>query len=199
MAIDPQAKIAKLKAAQELRAKSAQQKNKRSTKLHRNRGRVTKAEHAIVQSMVDQLPQTRAPLPAQVNAIAAAIGRKPSTVRSMIEIARDKFQSRAEEYVDKHMLAIDKALALGEVGEARKGAEFAIERLAGKDASGKSIRIIEKSSDDSSAPKINIGINLGGLGLRAGDDGQGEIIEGKLLMPRDLSAINSADDGSPTS
>lgn len=167
MSIDPAAKLAKLHAQQQIRSRvnAAKAAARKRREPKRRRGPVSRREQHAVNALVSQLPQTLAPNSQQINSIAQTIGRTPATVQSMIEIARDRFQSRAVEYVDKHMQAIDKALELGEVGEARKGAEFAIEKLSGKSSSGKSVRIIEKAENESSAPVIRIGIALGGLGI----------------------------------
>lgn len=125
-------------------------------------GSLTSIEKSIIGHLVQDTPGD---IPnTQVEATALALRRNPAIVRSEMTKARDKLVERAEWYVDKHAESLTKALEIGEVGEARKAAEWAIEKISARDKDGKVERIIEGATIADTQPKIMIGINLGGLG-----------------------------------
>lgn len=55
------------------------------------------------------------------------------------------------------------AIANGEVGEARKAAEWAMTNLSAKNGAGLVERIVDRVEAESTQPIIQIGIALGGL------------------------------------
>lgn len=89
--------------------------------------------------------------------------RSPEAVMSGIAKAREKFQAKAEYYVDLHARAADLALVNNDADVARKAAEWAMTNLSGKSQSGDIERIVDRAESASDAPRIQIGINLGGV------------------------------------
>lgn len=124
-------------------------------------GVFSRVEKNLIDHLVRDTPGEIAP--AQVDALALALRRNPLTVAQHIELAKKRLQERALEYVDLHMESAKKALEIGEVGEARKAAEWALSKISAKDNEGKIVRIIDESSAHESGPAIQIGIALGGL------------------------------------
>jgi hypothetical protein len=106
---------------------------------------------------------------AQIDALAIALRREPSTIAKHVMEAKERLQSRAGEYADIHLDSAKLAMQLGEVGEARKAAEWALERISAKDASGNDVRVIDSAAQSSNAPVIKIGIALGGLPAKRDD------------------------------
>jgi len=96
-------------------------------------------------------------------ALARLTNSSPASIAASVRHARERLQARASEYVEFHRDAIVKALAIGEVGEARKGAEWAIGSISAKDADGTIERLIDPPTAVSTAPTIKIGIALGGM------------------------------------
>lgn len=131
-------------------------------KRPRRLGKLAQSEKKIIDGVALDNPNDK-----QIEALAITLRRPVETVaiavESSIALARKKLQDRAEEYVDLHMEASRLAIAMGEVGEARKAAEWGMTNISGKTPAGDSERIVEKLTTDSDAPRIQIGINLGGL------------------------------------
>lgn len=125
------------------------------------RGSLTHRENFVIDAIVRESPGEL--LPAQIEATAIALNRRPATIADALEKARAKLQDQAEKYVDIHLQAVEDALADRDQDTARKGAEWYLEKISARDSSGKSTRIIEASSAESSAPSVRIGIALGGL------------------------------------
>lgn len=130
----------------------------------RNR-RVTQAEKLVVAELVADSP-SNIPNKVDIDNLAIALRRSPSTIQSIVSQARDRLVSNALAYVDLHKDAADKALAIGDLGEARKAAEWAIEHISSRDADGKVESIVERIESESNAPRIQIGIALGGIPIK---------------------------------
>jgi hypothetical protein len=173
VAIDPIAKLAANERAR-LRNLEASRKRAKAKKRSRRTSPFAQSEKKIIDGIALDNPNDQ-----QIEALAIAMRRPVETVavavESSIAAARRKLQDRAEEYVDLHMEASRLAIAMGEVGEARKAAEWGMTNISGKTSAGDSERIVEKVTTDSDAPRIQIGINLGGLPAsiaRRDNDGQ---------------------------
>ena len=128
----------------------------------RKPGRMSKVERAIVAEVIrvePELPRAR-----QV-ALAVALNKPTDTIANEIDNARSKLQSHADKYVDLHLDAAMSALANGDFDVARKGASWALENISATDSDGKTHRIVDKqvSSANDHAPKVQIGIAIGGL------------------------------------
>jgi hypothetical protein len=65
--------------------------------------------------------------------------------------------------VQAHKDTVRAALASEQFDVARKGAEWAIEHISSRDADGKVERIVERVESESTTPRIQIGIALGGI------------------------------------
>lgn len=101
---------------------------------------------------------------AQSQAIAEIVLDNKFVLAQSVRVAREKLQARAGDYVDKHMAAVDLALASGDADVARKGAWEAIEKISARTADGQVERIVDAAeSNGPSGPRIQIGIALGGL------------------------------------
>jgi hypothetical protein len=100
--------------------------------------------------------------PVQERAMARMLRRPADVVKDLIQEARVTFATRAPRYVDIHLHATEQALALKSAKGfevARRGAEWAIERIAADGA-----RVIDQpNAAASSGPRINIGIAVGGI------------------------------------
>ena len=80
-----------------------------------------------------------------------------------IRQARGSLQSQAPEYVRIHLAACKQALAQRDPDVARKGAAWAMENLSATSADGMVERIVDMPTQALDAPRIHIGIALGGL------------------------------------
>jgi hypothetical protein len=120
-------------------------------------------EHAVIANGKHEL------VGAQIDGLALALNREPTTIAKHVQFAKERLQSRAGEYADLHIASANLAMQLGEVGEARKAAEWALERISAKDASGNDVRVIDSAAQSSNAPVIKIGIALGGLPAKRDD------------------------------
>lgn len=102
-------------------------------------------------------------VPAQIHSTAIMLNRTPETIAKAIDEARARLADQALEYVDIHMSSTRNALADRDHDVARKAAEWALEHISAKDTDGKQHRIIDVAESSSTAPRIQIGIALGGL------------------------------------
>lgn len=133
-------------------------KSKRNKSLKRKRYKVS------TRTRIGRIVADAALTPTEKNSmIARELGTTPSSVAQMVRRAKEKLQQSAELYVDQHQAAIVKALAIGEVGEARKGAWEAIQAITARDDDGTEVRIVESPTTAATMPTIKIGIALGGL------------------------------------
>jgi hypothetical protein len=104
--------------------------------------------------------------PAQLDTLALALRKDPSTIAKYVLTARDTFAKNASIYADIHKQVALKALASDEpraFETARKAAEFSMLHTSSKDSEGNAIRVIDAPGQSSNAPVIKIGIALGGL------------------------------------
>lgn len=127
------------------------------TKFKRDGG-ITQAEQSLIEQFIADQP--RAVSDEQIKSLSKLLRRKPSTVRACIERARERFAEVAEGYVEVHQLATEGALNRHDYDTAAKHAEWALEHL-----SHEGQRVIDKDKAETHAPKILIGVNLGGMGL----------------------------------
>ena len=162
MPIDPHAKLAKIEAD---RIKAAESRGKRAKKVRRRRkrGPLASGEKVIIGELVDSLSTNEIVSTQTVEQIATLMRRTPDAIRDAIVSAREKLQSRASEYVDMHHAAVAGALLTQDFDVARKGAMEMIKEISAKDSTGKVERILDRESQASDQPTINIGIALGGL------------------------------------
>ena len=123
-------------------------------------GSITDAEQALIDRFVADQPREIST--DQVKALAKVLRRRPSTVADCIQRARENFVSVAEGYVEVHQLAVEGALNRRDFDTAAKHAEWALEHL-----SQEGQRVVDRDVVETHAPKILIGVNLGGLGLPA--------------------------------
>ena len=152
--INPAAKLA---AHEKELAKLRKKRRKR-----RRAGPVSATEKLIIAEVVKDAPLST-PNEKQIDALSITLRRSPEVIKSIVVAAREKFQANSLHYVDLHNDAVQQALAGQDFDVARKGAEWAIERISARDADGKIERIVDKVESESSAPRIQIGIQLGGL------------------------------------
>lgn len=134
---------------------------KAKPKRLRKSGPLTPSEKFVIAEIVRDTPgdlDTQ-----QLNATAIVLARSPQTIASHVIVAREKLQQNAARYVDIHMDSVEQALVQGDVDVARKGSEWAMTNISAKDARGKAERIVDAPVAESTAPRIAIGINLGGL------------------------------------
>jgi hypothetical protein len=124
-------------------------------------GGVTVAEKELVAQFV--LDQPCEITPSQTNALSRVLRRSKELTRSLIEEARENFQSSASHYVEVHKQAVDTALANGDaksLSVAVEGSQWALESMG---ADG--VRIVDKPTKDKgiSGPRILIGVAVGGI------------------------------------
>jgi hypothetical protein len=112
----------------------------------------------VVQAAPFNMPSDK-----QIAATAIALNRNESTIKSIVVEARELLQSNALSYVQAHKDTVRAALASEQFDVARKGAEWAIEHISSRDADGKVERIVERVESESTTPRIQIGIALGGI------------------------------------
>lgn len=123
----------------------------------RKGGMPNKSEQTIIDHIAKQ-PEHQV-TPAILESAAIIVHKSPETLARHVIAARQRLTEHAEKYVDLHMQSADAALANGEYGEARKAAEWALEKI-----SVGSRRIVDApSTAQSTAPVIRIGIALGGI------------------------------------
>lgn len=124
-------------------------------------GSLTLAEKNVVAALVSDSPREISPN--QVTALAKALRRSKSAIKSAIEDAQAEFHGSAGRYVEIHQQATEAALKNGSVAgleAAMKGSQWAIERIAHDGA-----RIVEAKGGETQAagPRVLIGIKVGGL------------------------------------
>jgi hypothetical protein len=124
------------------------------------RGPLTRNEKSLVAALVDQNGELT---PNQIEATAIALRRKPETVADAIVSAREKLQRQAEFYVEAHAEAVQKALIGQAFDTARRGAEWAIDRISVRTSEGTIERIIDRDAPSDSQLMIRIGLALGGM------------------------------------
>lgn len=130
-------------------------------RVFKRHGPVSQTEKEFVAQYVQDLP---APVTnAQTNALARTMRRSKEAVKTMIEEAKENFQSNAEFYVNAHKQAITSALADGDpkaLDAAIRGSQWAMENLGAEGVS-----IVNKKQQDtgSGAGKVLIGIKIGGM------------------------------------
>lgn len=149
--IDPAAKLVRNARKRKTRPKKA-----------RRRGSLTHVEKLIVAEVVRDAP-LHVVDEKQVERVALVLRRSPEAIVSAIATARETLQTRALPYVDYHLAAVKGALDAGEFDVARKGAMEMIDKISARDADGKVERIVEKVEAESTTPRVQIGIMLGGL------------------------------------
>ena len=121
-------------------------------------GGITDTEQALVDRFVADQPREIST--DQVKALAKVLRRRPSTVRDCIQRARENFVATAEGYVEVHQQAVEGALNRRDFDTAAKHAEWALEHL-----SHEGQRMVDRDVAETHAPKIIIGVALGGMGL----------------------------------
>jgi hypothetical protein len=130
-------------------------------------GQVTKVEQALVTQFV--LDQPREVTTSQVNSLAKVLRRSRDVVKSMVERAREDFQTSADFYVKAHKQSVELALNVtNKDGEhdpkaldvAARSSQWALENLAAE-----GVRVIDKpnAGKGETGPRIMVGINVGGL------------------------------------
>lgn len=124
----------------------------------RKRTHLSQAEKTVIAEIASEHPSDK-----QLDALAVSLRRDPITIKSYVASAREKLQANAEHYVDQHRRAMDLALLAGDYGETRKAAEFGMTNISAKNSQGETERIVERAEAESTSPKIQIGISLGGL------------------------------------
>jgi hypothetical protein len=137
-----------------------------AAKVPARRGSLATSEKSAITNIIERSQM----VPAQIEALAIVMGREPSTIARAVQDAKDRLAESAGEYLDAHKQSVSKALSSNDpkaLETARKGAEWALERISAKDSAGKDIRIIDSAVPGSSAPVIKIGIALGGLPTNA--------------------------------
>lgn len=158
MPIDPIGKMAKFKAATKI-ARALKTKPRKP-------GRLSKVEKSIVAEIVEN---TDLSIP-QVHALAVTLDRPVDTIRAQIESARAELQANAKNYAQAHKKVVDTALESDDpkaLEVARRASQWALEKISHKDADGKQTRVIDVETNAASdAPRIQIGIALGGLPLQ---------------------------------
>lgn len=148
-------------------AKLNRPKRKRSNlksirKKPRKAGPITQAEKLIVAELVQDAPLNLMS-DEKISMTAELMRRSPDVIKSIVVQAREQLQSNALSYVASHRKSVEQALAAQDFDIARKGSEWAIEHISARDADGKVERIVEKVEAESTAPRVMIGIQLGGL------------------------------------
>jgi hypothetical protein len=161
MPFNPVERMNKLRAKRNAQA-AAKTVVKKSRRHANKRGPLSRVESAIVAEIVENTP-TKALSEVQTTALAIALDRKPSAIADVIKIARERLQENAGKYVDLHIDAAMQALATNEVDVARKAAEWAIEKISARSEDGSRVSIVDTNVNESSGPKIMIGIALGGM------------------------------------
>ena len=133
----------------------------------RRSGKTTDAEQALVtQFLADQ---KREITEAQVGSLARLMRRSMDAIRTMIERARENFQTHGEFYVAAHKQAVEAALTAEDrfgnpnshaLDAAMRGSQWAMENL-----SAEGVRIVEplKAATGPTGPRILVGIQIGGL------------------------------------
>ncbi len=145
--IDPQAKMARVRA--EAAAKANKPKRKRLTRaaLHAMKTAIaTDSEPKLMQALADKSLATLA-----------------DTSAAAVRQARKTLQNLAPEYVRLHLAACKLALVQRDPDVTRKGAEAMMDRITATSADGTVERIVDRPAATAETPRIQIGIALGGL------------------------------------
>lgn len=129
-------------------------------RLSKRPGPISAAEHALVETVVAQavLDQPTPITPAQTRGLATFLRRTPETVAALIETAKARALDHLDDYVEIHYRTTQQAEQAGEFATALKGAEWAMEHLGSAGA-----RVVERETKGEAGPRIQIGIQLGGL------------------------------------
>ena len=108
---------------------------------------------ALVDKFVASLP------PQLVESKAMTVARYARhKVKAHIKLAREQFRLNAMTYTQIHLRAVENALAERDYDTARKGSEWALERIS---EGGE--RLIDKEEKGQRDQKVMIGIQLGGI------------------------------------
>ena len=126
------------------------------------RSRMSPSEKIVIAEVVNNAPGGIVS-DIQADRLAMMLQRSPTAITSAIASAREQFLAKANDYVDLHNRTVHKAFAQNDLDVARKGSEWAIEHMSGKNDEGEIERIIDKDDSQSNSPRISIGIALGGL------------------------------------
>lgn len=146
----------------------------KTKRKYKRAGQTTKAERAIVKALVKDSPSEITPIKTQQ--LAKVFNRSVSTVKKMLQKAREDFTADASFYVDAHRSSVEGALATFDFDVARKGAAWAIQNLSGE---GK--RIVDKAEAGPSGVRIMVGVRLGGVVQSEADVDVAGFIEGTTV------------------
>ncbi len=139
-------------------------------KQFKRSGALTEPEKDLVTRFIADQPGEITPK--QQQALATVLRRSPDAVKTLLQTAKDRFVERAGDYVDVHMQATREALATQDYDTAVKASQWAITNI-----SSEGERIIEKETVQSVMPRVVIGVNLGGLDLKAIEASDGVIVD----------------------
>jgi len=165
MPIDPQAKL--LRNARQLEARKPgdkAQRRQQAARHKRKHGKLSERDHHIISELVQTQPHELSL--EQIASTATLLRRSPDQVAHAIVEARERLQMNAGRYVEIHREVAEAALKDGSdkaLDVARKASEYAIQHLSARDGKGKLERIVEAEQQMSDAPRVQIGIALGGI------------------------------------
>jgi len=94
----------------------------------------------------------------EIRQLAGLMKRSTEAIKSMIEDAKETLASHAPDYVQIHKDATQQALADKDYSTAARAAEWALENITHQGVS-----VIEAKDTRPQAPKVMVGINIGGL------------------------------------
>lgn len=119
-------------------------------------GPLSAADKAMITQFA--LDQPREVTPKQISQLAQLTRRSPAAIKRVVEGAREAFAGSAETYVDIHLRATQGAEAKGDYETAAKAAQWAMTNVAFE-----GVRVVDRAQEGNAAPKVLIGIKLGGL------------------------------------
>ncbi len=128
-------------------------------KTYKRMGKATASDKALVAQVVMDQPGEVSPQ--QVRALATTLKRTPAMIKALVADARERFVSRAGDYVDIHFNATQKASLSDDpksLDVAVKASQWAIQNLSGEGA-----RVVDKASTEPQGQRIFIGVRIGGV------------------------------------
>ncbi len=130
----------------------------RIDKIVNRQGPITAPEFSIIEQIAKGMDHEMTP--DEEVMIGKLMKRTPEAIHKLILDAREKFIENAMGYVDKHKLAVEKALEKGDFDVAARHSEWAMERMAHEGVTMLEAVQIDKKDG---GPKIVVGINMGGM------------------------------------
>ena len=165
MPLDPYGKLER--NARMLKARKPRDKAHRRQLAARHRhktGPLAAQDQRVISELVKT--QTHELSVEQISSAAMLLRRSPDQIAHAIMDAREKLQMNAGRYVEIHREVAERALIDGSdkaLDVARKASEYAIQHISARDGKGKLERIVEAEQSAAEAPRVQIGIALGGI------------------------------------